>query len=82
MVIKCFTELLCGRTSTNDSERSGRSIEIVTPETIENIHNMVLVNQRLKVCEIVEDVGISHDSVVSILYDHFGLGVAFAHNRL
>ena len=70
MVKKWFTEFRCGRTSTEDAERSGRPVEVSTAETIEKIHDMVLADRRLKVREIAEAMGISHGSVVSILNDH------------
>ena len=71
MVKKWFSEFRYGRTSTRDAERSGCPVEVATSKTIEKIHNMA--NQRLKVSEIVEIVGISHGSVVSILNDHLGM---------
>ena len=70
---KWFTEFRCGRTSTIDAERSGRPVEAAIPETIEKIRNMLLADRRLKVREIVEAIGISHGSVVSILKDHLGM---------
>ncbi|QQP40773.1 Putative mariner transposase [Caligus rogercresseyi] len=73
MVKKWFTEFRCGRTSTIDAERSGRPVEVATPETIQKIHDMVLADRRLKVREIVEAIGISHGSVVSILKDHLAM---------
>ncbi|CAK1588256.1 unnamed protein product [Parnassius mnemosyne] len=73
MVKKWFTEFCCGRTSTEDAERSGRPVEVSSPKTIKKIHDMVLADQRLKVQEIVEAVGISHGSKVSILNDHLGM---------
>ena len=59
MVKKWFTEFRCGRTSTIDAERSGRSVEVAIRETIEKIRNMVLADWRLKVRAIVEAIGIS-----------------------
>ena len=73
MVRKWFTEFRCGRTSTIDAERSGRPVEVAIPETIEKIRNVVLADRRLKAREIVEAIGISHASVVSILKDHLGM---------
>ena len=67
MVKKWFREFRCGRTSTSDAERSGRLVEVAIPETIEKIRNMVLADRRLKVRKIVEVIGISDGSVVSIL---------------
>ena len=52
MVNKWFTDFRCGRTSTNDAERSGRPIEVNTPENVEKIHDMVLADRRVKVREI------------------------------
>ena len=72
-VKKWFTEFRCGRTSMIDVERSGRPVEVAIPETIEKIRSMVLADRRLKVREIVEAIGISHGSVVSIMKDHLGM---------
>jgi len=47
-------------TDVSDEERSGRPIEVTTEEMIEKIQGIVLNDQRIKVCEIVEIVGISH----------------------
>ncbi|CAK1604048.1 unnamed protein product [Parnassius mnemosyne] len=73
MVKKWLTEFHCGRKSTEDAERSGRPIEVSSPKTIKKIHDMVLADRRLKVQEIVEAVGISRGSVVSILNNHLGM---------
>ena len=73
MVKKWLTEFRCRRTSTIDAERSGRPVEVALHETIEKIRNMVLADRKLKVREIVETIGISNGSVVSILKDHLGM---------
>ena len=73
MLKKGFTEYRCGRTSPIDAEHSGRPVEVAIPETIGKIRNMVLADRRLKVRQIVEAIGISHGSVVSILKDHLGM---------
>lgn len=62
-----------GRTSTSDEHRSGRPLEISTPEMIEKIHDIVLDDPRVKVRELVEATGISTGSVFSILHDHLHL---------
>ena len=41
---------------------------MTTPEMIDKIHNMVLWDRRIKVREIVEAIGISRGTVVSILH--------------
>ena len=50
-------------------KRSGRPVEVAIPETIEK----QLADRILKVWEIVEAIGISNGSVVSILKDHLGM---------
>ena len=50
-----------------------RAVEVAIPETIAKIRNMLLSNRRLKVRQIVEAIGISDGSVVSILKDHLGM---------
>lgn len=52
---------------------SGMLTEVVTPEKIEKIQDMMLDDRRLKVAEIVEAIGKSHVSVFSILIDHLGM---------
>ena len=73
MVKKWFTEFRCGRTSTIDAVRSGRLVEVAIPETIKKNRNKVLADRRLKVREIMEAIGISHGSMVSILKDHLDM---------
>ena len=71
MVKKWFTEFRCG---TIDAERSGRPVEVAIPETIEKFAIWCWrLDRRLKLREIVEAIGISHGSVVSILNDHLGM---------
>ncbi|GBM16394.1 hypothetical protein AVEN_129717-1 [Araneus ventricosus] len=52
-------EFKCGRTSTNDENRSGRRVEMTCSEMIDKTHDMVLSDRRIKVREIVEAIGIS-----------------------
>ncbi|KAG5319484.1 SETMR methyltransferase, partial [Acromyrmex heyeri] len=48
------------RTSTCDAPRSGRPIETATPEIIDTVHDIVLTDRRVKVCELVEATGMSN----------------------
>ena len=73
IVKKWFTEFRCGRTSTIDAERPGRPVKVAIPESIKKIRNMVLADRRLQVREIVEAIGKSHGSVISILKDHLSM---------
>ncbi|KAM8718903.1 hypothetical protein ACLKA7_011582 [Drosophila subpalustris] len=59
-----------GRTSTEDSKRSGRPKEVIIPEIIRQVRQIVFTDRRAKVREIAETVGISTRSAVSILHDH------------
>ncbi|KAL7731797.1 hypothetical protein ACLKA6_016730 [Drosophila palustris] len=59
-----------GRTSTEESKRSGRPKEVIIPEIIRQVRQIVLTDRRVKVREIAETVGISTGSAVSILHDH------------
>ena len=58
-----------GRTSTEDEQRSGRPVEVSTPEMIDKIHDMVLNDRRVKLREIVEATGVSKGTVISILHE-------------
>ena len=64
--------------------RSGHPIEAATPEIIDKIHDIVLTDRRMKVRELVEATGISHDIVISILHEQLDMkklsaSAAFAH---
>ncbi|KAL7743516.1 hypothetical protein ACLKA6_018651 [Drosophila palustris] len=65
-----YSNIKRGRTSTEDSKRSGRPKEVIIPESIRQVHQIVLTDRRVKVREIAETVGISTGSAVSILHDH------------
>jgi len=62
-----------GRISTCDAFRSGRPIEAVMPEIIDEIHDIVLIDRRVKVRELVEATGISHSTVISILHEQMDM---------
>ena len=58
-VYNWVNEFKRGRTSTKDEHRSGRPVEVTTPEMIDKIHDMALSDRRIKVHEIVEAKDIS-----------------------
>jgi len=47
-----------GRASLEDDPRGGRPKSATTPEIIEQVHDMVLDDRRMKVREIAENIGI------------------------
>ncbi|GAB1865702.1 Histonelysine Nmethyltransferase SETMARlike [Hydra vulgaris] [Camponotus japonicus] len=51
-VKKWYAEFKCGRTCTDDAERSGRPNEAVTEENIKKVHRIVLNDRRVKVREL------------------------------
>lgn len=69
-ICRWYSEFKFGRTNTDDAERSGRPIEAVTNENIENVHQMVTKDHRIKVREIAETLKISKGSVGTILHKH------------
>jgi len=62
-----------GRISTCDASRSGRPMEAVMPEIIDEIHDIVLTDRQVKVRELVEATGISHSTVISILHEQMDM---------
>ena len=53
-----FAKSKRGRTDTDDGERSGRPIEVVTPENIQKVHKLIIFARKLKLREIAETVKI------------------------
>jgi transposase len=64
---KWAAEFKCGRTSLEGDPREGRPKSETTPEIIEQVHDMVLDDRRIKVHEIAETTGISEECVEYIL---------------
>jgi L-ribulose-5-phosphate 3-epimerase UlaE len=60
-----------GRTSLEDDPREGHPKSATTPDIIEQVHNMVLGDGRVKVREIAETIGISKERVGYILLEKF-----------
>jgi transposase len=58
-----------GRTNLEDDPREGRPKSATTPEIIEQVHDMVLDDRRMKVHEIAETIGISKERVGYILHE-------------
>jgi transposase len=59
---KWAAKFKCSRTSLEDDPREGRPKSATTPEIIDQVHDMVLDDRRLKVREIAETIGISKET--------------------
>jgi transposase len=70
---KWAAEFKHGHTSLDDYLREGRLKNATTPEIIEQVHNMVLDEWRMKVREIAETIGISKESVGYILHEELDM---------
>jgi transposase len=56
-------------TSLEEGPREGRPKSAATPEIIEQVHDMVLDDRRMKLREITETIGISKEHVGYILHE-------------
>jgi transposase len=85
---KWAAEFKRGRTTLEDDPREGRPKSATTPEIIEQVHDMVLDDRRMKVRAIIETIGISKERVEYILHKELDMkkalhkiGAALAHSR-
>ena len=58
-VYRCCKMFSESREDVNDEERAGRSSTSTTDENIDEVPNIVLVNRRITVREVAEDLNIS-----------------------
>jgi len=70
---KWAAEFKPGRTSLEDDPCEGRPKSATTPEIIEQVHDVVLDNRRMKVHEIAETIGISKERVGYILHEELDM---------
>jgi transposase len=70
---KWAAEFKCGRTSLEDDPSEGCPKSATTPEIIEQVHNMLLDDWQMKVCEIAETTGISKECVGYILHEEMDM---------
>jgi len=77
-VKKWAAEFKRGRTSLEDDPREGRPKSATTPEIIEQVHDMVLDDRRMKVREITETIGISKERVGYILHEELDMKKLYA----
>jgi histone-lysine N-methyltransferase SETMAR len=65
---KWAAEFKRGRTSLEDDPREGRPKSATTPKIMEQVHDKVLDDRRMKVHEITETMGISKERAEYILH--------------
>jgi histone-lysine N-methyltransferase SETMAR len=70
---KWAAEFKRGRTSLEVDPRERRPKSETTPETIEQVHDMVLDDRRMKVREIAKTIGISKERVGYILHEELDM---------
>jgi histone-lysine N-methyltransferase SETMAR len=70
---KWAAEFKRGRTSLEDDPREGRPESATTPEIIEQVHDMLLDDQQMKVREIAETIGTSKERVGYILHEELDM---------
>jgi len=70
---KWAAEFKRGRTSLEDDPREGRPNSATTPEIIEQVHDMLLDDRRMKMREIAETIGISKECVGYILHKELNM---------
>ena len=58
-----------GDFSTCDAPRPGRTKTVITPEIIDQIHELILDDRRMSVKSIAEQLGISRERVGSIIHE-------------
>ena len=72
-ICRWYAEFKRGRTDTEDAEGSGRPNEVVTPETIKKVHQIVSENRKLKLRKIADTLKISYGSVYAIFHEHLSM---------
>ena len=75
---KWFADFKRGRTDTDDPERSGRSIEVVSPENIKKVYRIVLENRKVKSHETADTLKLSEGSVHTISHEHLSIRKLFS----
>ena len=66
-IIDPYADFKCGRTNTDDAERSGRPKSAVVPENMKKVHRIVLGDRKLKMLKIADSLKISEGGVFTIM---------------
>ena len=72
-ICQWYAEFKRGHTDTEDADRSGRPNEVVTPENIKKVHQIIFENRKLKLREIADILNISYGSVYDILHENLSM---------
>ena len=64
-----MVQFKCGDLSTCDAPRPGRTKTVITPEIIDQIHELTLEDRRILAKSIAQQLGISHERVGSIIHE-------------
>lgn len=72
-VKKWCREFGCGRASCEDGARSGRPVEVSTPENINKVHDLVMADRRRTIGYLEKVTGISSTRIQAILTEKLGL---------
>lgn len=68
-----FAEFQRGRTYLSDEFREGRLITATTPENIEAVRNLILLDRHVTYREIASTLGIGMTAISKILHEHLGV---------
>ncbi|XP_062917308.1 uncharacterized protein LOC134353216 [Mobula hypostoma] len=69
MVKKWAAEFKRGRESLEDDPRPGGSVTVITQETIDKIHDMILTDRRVTQRYIATELGISQEHVHAVIHN-------------
>ena len=72
-VKRSYADFKRGRTNTNDTECSSRPNLAVVPENTKRFFKLVSADRKLKLREIADELKISEDSVLTILYEYLSM---------
>jgi len=65
----CVVQFKRGDFSTCDAPRPGRPKTVITPEIIDQIHELILKDRQISAKSIAEQLGISREQVGSIIHE-------------